>query len=78
MERCHPYITRRGLHRSRYGIVFGVCKGVADYFGFRVFWLRIIVLVAMLITGFWPVLAAYLLAALIMKKEPRWGFWRDY
>ena len=31
---------RRGLYRSRRGIICGVCRGVAEYLDFSVFWTR--------------------------------------
>ncbi|MBW2085445.1 MAG: envelope stress response membrane protein PspC [Deltaproteobacteria bacterium] len=61
---------RRGLYRSRAGLLLGVCKGIADYFNFSVLWTRIIVIVLMIFTGFWPILALYVLAALLIKPEP--------
>ena len=33
---------RTGLYRSRSGLIIGVCKGVAQYFDFSVFWMRVI------------------------------------
>ncbi len=63
-------ISRRGLYRSRDGIILGVCRGVADYFDFSAFWIRAILIVAFILTGFWPVIGIYLLAALLMKSEP--------
>ena len=63
-------ISKRGLYRSRDGIIFGVCRGVADYFDFSAFWIRAILIVAIILTGFWPVIGIYLLAALLMKSEP--------
>ena len=62
-------ISRRGLYRSRDGIILGVCRGVADYFDFSAFWIRIILIAAFILTGFWPVIGIYLLAALLMKSE---------
>ncbi|MEW6267009.1 MAG: envelope stress response membrane protein PspC [Thermodesulfobacteriota bacterium] len=61
---------RPGLYRSRSGIILGVCKGLADYFDFSVFWVRAAVIFFMLFTGFWPIAGLYLVAALIMKPEP--------
>ncbi len=61
---------RRKLYRSRSGIIFGVCRGVADFFGFSVFWIRLITLVLFLFTGFWPTAVLYIVAALVMKPEP--------
>lgn len=67
----YPYeSTHRGLYRSRHGIFFGVCRGLADHLNFSVFWTRVLVLIAFVFTGFWPVGAIYLLAALLLKREP--------
>ena len=63
-------MSRRGLYRSRDGIILGVCRGVADYFDFSAFWIRAILIVVFILTGFWPVIGIYLLAALLMKSEP--------
>ena len=59
-----------GIYRSRNGIIFGVCRGVAEYFDFSVFWVRTIALLLFLFTGFWPMGDLYLLAVFIMKPEP--------
>lgn len=61
---------RGGPYRARTGLLFGVCAGLAAYFDFSVFWTRVIVLIAFLCTGIWPVGIAYLVAALLMKPEP--------
>lgn len=68
------YVTRTGLYRSRDGMICGVCKGIADHLDISVFWTRAIALGALICTGFFPIGAAYILAALLMKKEPyvRW------
>ena len=63
-------IFRGGLYRSRDGILLGVCRGIAEYFDFSVFWTRVIVLVLLFFTGFWPITALYFVAALLMKPEP--------
>ena len=60
----------RGIYRSRNGHILGVCRGVADYADFSVFWTRVIVLILIFMTGFWPLLLFYFLAALLMKPEP--------
>ena len=62
--------SSRGLYRARDGLFAGVCKGVADYFDFSVVWMRILVVIAFLFTGFWPVAIVYVVAAMIMKLEP--------
>lgn len=60
-----------GPYRSRNRIFFGVCRGLADYVNFSVFWTRVLVVIAFLVSGFFPVGAIYLLLALLMKVEPR-------
>ena len=59
-----------GLHRSRNGVILGVCKGTAEYFDFSVFWLRAGAVLFLFISGFWPITAIYLIAAFLMKPEP--------
>jgi len=61
--------TRR-IYRSRRGIFMGVCRGLAEHFNFSVFWMRAIVLIAFLFTGFWPMGVLYLIAGLLLKPEP--------
>jgi len=63
-------ISRRGLYRSRDGIILGVCRGVADYFDFSAFWVRAILIVVFIFSGFWPIIGIYILAALLMKSAP--------
>jgi len=60
---------RRGLYRSRNGIILGVCKGIADYFDFSVSWIRAILIILVIFTGFWPVIGFYILAAFLIKSE---------
>lgn len=61
-----------GLYRSRRGIIFGVCRGLADRFDLSAFWLRVITIATFILTGFFPVGVVYILMALLMKPEPRW------
>lgn len=60
----------RGLYRSRNGLILGVCKGLGNFFDFNVFWIRALVIILFLITGIWPMLGIYLLAAFVMKPDP--------
>jgi len=60
----------KGLYRSRDGLIFGVCKGVADYLEVSVFWTRVIAAVLVLLSSIWLGIAVYVLAALLMKPEP--------
>ena len=69
--------TKKGLYRSRDGVILGVCRGVADYFDIRVFWVRMIIVISLLLSGFWPILGIYLVAALLMKPEPAQSFAND-
>ena len=66
------YYTRvkPGFYRSREGAIFGVCRGIADYFDFSLFWTRMLTLILLVVTGFWPVIVLYLICALLMKPEP--------
>ncbi|MBW2368714.1 MAG: envelope stress response membrane protein PspC [Deltaproteobacteria bacterium] len=63
-------ITSGGLYRSRKGVLLGVCRGIADFFNFSVFWTRVIAVLTLIISGFWPITGIYFLAALLMKPEP--------
>lgn len=67
----------KGIYRSRRGVVLGVCRGLADYFDFSVFWARVIAVCIFFFSGLWPVLGVYLLAALVMKPEPVIPFTSD-
>jgi phage shock protein C len=63
-------MSRRGLYRSRNGVLLGVCRGAADYFDFSAFWIRAIAVILFIFTGFWPIAGVYVLAALLMKPDP--------
>lgn len=65
---AHP--LPRGFYRSRRGMIFGVCRGVAEYFDLSVFWVRVGVLAISVLSGVWPVIIGYIILALIMKHEP--------
>jgi phage shock protein C len=69
-DRLSALTSSQGIYRSRNGIFMGVCRGLADYFNFSVFWLRIIVLIVFLFTGFWPIGVMYIVAGLLLKMEP--------
>lgn len=61
---------RKGIYRSRHGAIFGVCRGVAEHFDFSVFWVRFIAVLMLMVSGLWPAIILYLLAALVMKPQP--------
>ena len=62
--------TTQRLYRSRYGKVFGVCQGIADWKDLPVDTLRLIVGVSILITGIFPGILIYALVALLLPVEP--------
>ena len=70
MMRGLESVFRRGLYRSRQGLILGVCRGIAEYFDFSLFWTRVLTFLIFLFSGFWPVVVLYLVAAILMKPEP--------
>jgi phage shock protein C len=61
------------LYRSSdKALIFGVCAGIADYFGFNLTITRVLVAAAALFS-FPIVLAVYLVLALVVPKDPRQG-----
>ena len=74
------------IYKSRKGWVFGVCAGFAQTFNLSLFWIRTVLVLAFVFTGFFPVGLLYLLAALLMKVEPprepksssEWEFYNSY
>ncbi len=58
------------LYRSRHGMIFGVCQGLAQYLNLKVFWVRTTAVIILIFTGIWPTVVIYLAAALLMKPEP--------
>jgi phage shock protein C len=58
------------VYRSRQGLLMGVCRGIAQHFNLSVFWVRTLVVLLFLFTGFWPVGVVYIVAGLILKMEP--------
>ncbi len=68
--RIRNKLTRSGIYRSRNGVIFGVCRGLAEYFDFSVFWARGIAVIFLFVTGFWPAIGLYLIASLLMKPAP--------
>ena len=70
MSRDDSKFSRGGIYRSRKGIIFGVCRGLAEHFDFSVFWTRAIAVVFLLVSGFWPAIGLYLIASLLIKPAP--------
>lgn len=63
-----PYSRR--LMRSPDGMVFGVCRGIAKRLGVSTGLVRLITLVALVCTGFFPVGLIYILLALVLPVGP--------
>jgi phage shock protein C len=51
-------------------VFLGVCRGLAEYFDFSLFWLRMIFVILLFLSGLWPVVGIYLLASFLLKPEP--------
>ena len=62
--------TGTGIYRSRKGVIFGVCRGLAEHFDFSVVWARAIAVMFLFVSGLWPAVGIYLIATLIMKPAP--------
>jgi phage shock protein C len=70
MRQKFENILQGKFYRSRNGVILGVCRGIAEYFDFSLFWVRAIAVIILLFTAFWPTLILYFIAALLMKPEP--------
>lgn len=68
--RNRAHTNFKAIYRSRNGAILGVCRGLAEYFDFSVFWTRAIAVLILFFSGLWPMLGIYLLAGLLMKPEP--------
>lgn len=64
------YEKQSGIYRARNGVFLGVCRGIAEYFDFSVFWVRLSLVIVFIFSGFWPVIGVYLVAAFFMKPKP--------
>lgn len=69
-SRSYRRSGHRTFYRSRDGKIFGVCQGFADHFDLSVGWVRCGAIFATLFTGIYPVVGAYIVAALMMRPEP--------
>ena len=62
--------SHRYLYRSRRGMIFGLCRGLAEYAAISVFWIRLAFVVAALAGFFFPALFIYLILSLFIKPAP--------
>lgn len=58
------------LYRSRNGVILGVCRGLAEYLDFSVFWMRVICVGLLVFSAIFPVVVLYFIAALLLRPEP--------
>lgn len=61
----------RLYRNSEKGVVFGVCAGIADYFGFDITIVRVLMVLGTLFFGGPLVPVTYLILALVLPKDPR-------
>lgn len=86
MPRMYAPTSHRQLFRARDGWIFGVCKGLANYFEIPVFWMRVLWLFAIPLSALLPMIFIYVVAAIFMKTEPvmplvnaeDWDFYNSY
>ncbi len=72
----HFYSNGKRLYRSRERMLFGVCKGIAEWKDLPVGWVRFFTVLAFMSTGFFPVGLIYLIAAIVIPIEPP-GYYRN-
>lgn len=63
-----------GPFRANDGVIFGVAKGLAEYYGWSVGLVRLILILCSIFLFFWPTIILYLVAALAMSPAPSSGF----
>lgn len=60
-----------GLRRfPERGVIAGVCEGLAVHFDWNARAVRVIAVVLLFVTGFWPMFVTYLLAWYIVESAP--------
>ena len=62
-------LLRRKLYRSRSGLIFGVCKGLAEYLNVPAALLRTIWGALVIVTGFFPFAVLYLILAYFLPER---------
>jgi len=62
---------RRKFHLDKKNAkISGVCAGIADHFGWDVTVVRVLWVVATILSGFWPMIVAYIVAAWMVDAKP--------
>jgi phage shock protein C len=75
-ERREPGLINKLYRNPRRGVIFGVCAGVAEYFGFDVTVTRVVVAVGALF-AFPMIVGAYLVLAFLLPCKSYTGTERD-
>lgn len=57
--------------------ISGVCAGIADYFDWDTTIVRVVWVAATILTGFWPMIVGYIVAAWMVDEKPRGLTYRD-
>lgn len=63
-ERIRP---RRFPRRSDRGKIMGVCAGLAEHFDLSTKGVRIVAVILLIFSGFWPMIGIYFLVGLLMR-----------
>ena len=61
---------KKPFYRSRKGVIFGICRGIADHFDLNVVWIRLGLIVTFCLSGFFPIVLIYAILGLVFKLEP--------
>ncbi|MGM0431178.1 MAG: PspC domain-containing protein [Spirochaetota bacterium] len=69
---------RKRLYRSRDGIIWGVCQGLANWLEIPVGIVRGICILSFILSGFLPIAGLYAAAAVLLPLEPARGFSSRY
>ncbi|MFL1682204.1 PspC domain-containing protein [Coprobacter secundus] len=61
-------MSEKKLLRSNNRIIAGVCGGLADYFDIDATLMRVIVVLAAVFTGFFPIIVAYVILIFVIPE----------
>jgi len=61
--------SKKLYRKSRNGLVMGVCAGIADYLTMDVKIVRILMLIAVLFTGFFPIVIIYAILGVALDDD---------
>lgn len=71
MNKTTATSSSKTIYRSRNGVIFGVCAGLAKYANIPTNVFRFAIIAIAIVSGLFPMmLIAYILAAIFMKLEP--------